>query len=172
MSMTPAIQTYSGLEFNYANPTADMIDIKDIAWALSNQPRFAGHTRAFYSIAQHSVLVSVLAPEWMAKEALLHDAAEAYMLDIPTPLKQLLPDYQAIYDRVEGAIQAKFGVFVHTAEIKYADRMALATEKRDLMGPADWWAVDVPPAKWHIEPVGPGEAYEGFMQRWEELTDG
>jgi len=168
--MTPSIQTHSGLEFNYAKPDPNSIVIEDIAWALAHMPRFAGHTNAFYSIAQHSLLVSYLGPEWLAKPSLMHDSPEAYVLDIPTPLKQLLPDYQVIYKRVEAAICAKFGLWLDKPMIKQADRMALATEKRDLMGPADWWSVDHPPAAARIVPMSPLEAYAAFMARWEELT--
>jgi len=84
------IQTLSGKKFSYQFATADDIDIEDIANALSNICRFAGHLPEFYSVAQHSVLVSQIVPPEFAFEALMHDAAEAYCQDIPAPLKALL----------------------------------------------------------------------------------
>jgi 5'-deoxynucleotidase YfbR-like HD superfamily hydrolase len=83
------IQTLSGKRFDYINSTADDVDIEDIANALSNICRFAGHVPEFYSVAQHSVLCSQIVPPEFAFEALMHDAAEAYCQDIPQPLKLL-----------------------------------------------------------------------------------
>lgn len=104
------IQTLSGKHFNYLDIQHDDIVIEDIATALSHLCRFAGHLPEFYSVGQHSVLTSHLVPQEFALEALLHDAAEAYLQDIPSPLKRLLPDYQVIEARVDAAIRQKFGL--------------------------------------------------------------
>lgn len=101
------IQTFAGKHFNYLDIQQDAIEIEDIANALSNICRFAGHLPEFYSVGQHSVLTSYLVPQEFALEALLHDAAEAYLQDIPDPLKRLLPDYRAIEDQVDAAIRQK-----------------------------------------------------------------
>lgn len=77
------IQTLSGKHFNYLDIQQDDIVIEDIATALSHICRFAGHLPEFYSVGQHSVLTSHLVPQEFALEALLHDAAEAYLQDIP-----------------------------------------------------------------------------------------
>lgn len=170
--MRPTIQTYTGLEFDVTRPDPALIRIEDIAHALSCMPRFAGHTRWFYSVAQHSVHVSQLVPPHLAKAALLHDAAEAYILDMPTPIKLLLPDYcemeldllMAVSDALLGG-----GALV-SAEIKHADMVALATEKRDLMRNAAWWSVPVEPDGARIVPLLPQQAEQLFLARWAEAN--
>lgn len=81
------IMTHTGKKFKPFNPRTEDIDIEDIAHALSNICRFNGHVNQFYSVAEHSVLVSVLCPEELKLKGLLHDAAEAYLGDVPSPLK-------------------------------------------------------------------------------------
>lgn len=104
------IQTYSGKVFDYLNPTADMIDIEDIAHALSQICRYTGHTTEFYSVAKHSVLASELVPDHLALPALLHDATEAYTGDMNKPLKELLPDFRAVEEKIWIVIAEKFGL--------------------------------------------------------------
>lgn len=165
--MATYLQTYSGVKFDLVNPLPRMVNIGDIAHALSNMPRFVGHTRSFYSVAQHSVHVSRLLPPELHLAGLLHDAAEAYLLDMPTPAKLLLPDYQAMYAGIERAICDAFGVSFTHPLIKQADMRILATEKRDLMSAASWWSVDAEPISGNIVPLGPVEAKALFFK---ELT--
>jgi hypothetical protein len=88
----PYIVTYTGRRFHFLDPKIDEISIEDIAHALSNVCRFTGHTKRFYSVAEHSCLVSALCDNRL--EGLLHDASEAYMSDLSSPLKMLVPDYK------------------------------------------------------------------------------
>lgn len=169
----PDILTYSGAYFDFISPNPATIDIVDIAHGLANTCRFGGHTRHFYSVAQHSVLASHLVPAQDALWALLHDAAEAYVGDVPRPLKQLLPDYRAIEKRVETAVLAKFGLTgPMPPSVQAADLVLLATEQRDLM-PAhdDEWALiaDVEPMRETIEPWDAMRSYREFMSRFLDL---
>jgi hypothetical protein len=168
------ILTASGKHFDFSDPQPDQIDILDIAQALAFESRFAGHTRYYYSVAQHSELASRIVGDTFALEALLHDAAEAYTKDIPLPLKQLLPDYKAIERRVDAAIRTRFGLPEHgSLAVKHADLVMLATERRDLM-PADdtpWQILcGIDPLPRRIMAVQPGKAHALFLRRWVELT--
>jgi hypothetical protein len=111
----PYIQTISG--GNPFDPDPGEIEIEDIALALSHQCRFGGHCRVFYSVAQHSCLVSDLVIErggnLAALWALLHDASEAYLVDLPHPLKhrsELGKLYAAAEDRLQAAVCERFGL--------------------------------------------------------------
>lgn len=170
------IQTLSGKHFDYLNAQTDDVDIEDIATALSNICRFAGHLPEFYSVAQHSVLCSQIVPQEYAFEALIHDAAEAYCQDIPAPLKRLLPDYRRIETLVDDLIRSKFGLPLHQSDlVKYADLTMLATERRDLEldDGTPWLILEGVPASDLIQvvPLRPGQAYGLFMNRFNELSE-
>lgn len=169
------ILTHSARHFSYLDPRPEDIHILDIAEGLAKESRYNGHTRGFYSVAQHSWLCShVVAPAFQL-EALLHDAAEAYCKDIPRPLKECLADYQAIEARVDGAIRAKFGLPpTMSAAVKKADLILLATERRDLMPPDDtpWPIIDgIEPLARPIITMMHPRAMAFFLRRYLELTE-
>lgn len=169
------IQTRSGGYFDILSPEVSPIDIIDIAHALSNLCRFTGHTHHFYSVAQHSVLVSRLVPPKFQMAALLHDAAEAYLGDVTSPLKALLPEYKRIERRVEAAILDRFGLPSWLPlEVKHADLVMLATERRDLM-PAtpEKWAIleGIGPTTERIRYMPPLEAFKLFLHRFRVLQE-
>lgn len=145
--LDPWIETYTGKRFYFLNPDPSMIEIKDIAHALSNTCRFSGHTWEFYSVAQHCLYVSDLLlekygdPE-LALEGLLHDAAEAYLTDIATPIKQAIPYYQEMENRILRTIFKKYDIHrSSTDRVKDADTCMLLSEAAAFIPSAGkYWA--------------------------------
>lgn len=168
----PTIMLASGKRFDLLDPDRSDFDIEDIAHGLAHVCRYAGQCRTFYSVAEHSILVSDTV-EAYSFEALMHDAAEAFIGDITRPLKQLLPDYRAIEARVETAIIRRFGLRSEAKPVvKTADLRVLAAEQNQIMavGCADW-AEDagIVPASIHVRGLLPDQAKAEFLLRYDEL---
>ena len=160
-------QTFTGKLVDAEHPTPDMVDIQDIAHALSMTCRYGGHCREFYSVAEHSVHVEelgfkLLIPELQLRHSqstdiikelaelrlafLLHDAAEAYTGDIISPVKKLLaPQSTELEDKWLAAIQEKFHLgnqlTLTTPVSPTADKLALSVEVLSLFYPVlpEWW---------------------------------
>ena len=167
------VSTYLGNRFYPLEPRIDDVDVEDIAHGLAYQCRFNGQTNAFYSVAQHSLIVASLVPEELRFAALLHDAAEAYLGDMVKPLKVLLPGFSEIEDNVSRIIGERFGVDLsHNAIVKQADLIALATEKRDLMPySVEEWAylIGLEPMEAVILPMAPDVAKRAFLHEFERI---
>jgi hypothetical protein len=137
------IETFTGRYVDLANPDPGTITLEDIAHGLANTCRFGGHARIFYSVAEHAVRVAdkLKAAGWQdwALAGLHHDDAEAYLGDIPRPLKPLLGDaYRAMTGKVDRAIWWAFGRRWHykdlaSPEVKLADEWMLAVEASVLL---------------------------------------
>jgi hypothetical protein len=168
------MQTYTGIQFWPIDPRASEIMIEDIAHSLSMQCRFAGHCTEFYSVAQHSVLVSRIVPDNVAAWGLLHDATEAYLVDLPRPVKRYskMGDlYREIESRLMLQVCVRFKLrFDQPSSIHEADNVLLMTEKRDLMpnSPAKWRETAKPLAI-TIVPWSPARAKAEFLRRAEEV---
>lgn len=128
------IITATGKKFDLDNITPDQIDIEDIAEALAKECRFAGHCKGFYSVARHSLLVADNLPLGYRLYGLLHDAPEAYIKDMPSPVKQHLHQYKELETAIWVAIAKKYNLLPVMPDIvKEVDRRLFATERRDLI---------------------------------------
>lgn len=178
--------TAGGRRVYVLDPEPSDICIEDIAHALSNICRYGGHALQFYSVAQHSVLVSEIARELSRVDCalcallgLLHDAAEAYLGDVIRPLKAELARYKEIERLWESTVFSAFKLYGSACEmeiVKRADRIALVTERRDIGSPRwqEWgWKEEelgFDPRADRITPQSPEVARAGFLQRWALLT--
>ncbi len=169
------IETRFGNKVHFLNPSPEEIDIKDIAFSLANQCRFNGHV-PFFSVAEHSIAVAARLPPALQLAGLLHDAAEAYLSDIPSPIKQFLPDYRAMEEKVDAVIREKFAVILSdddVREIKRADQEQTYTEAHYLLETqgASWVPrMFVPDEKYAPRCLPPVEAVKAFLHWFKHLT--
>lgn len=169
------IQTYTGRAFNVFTCKPEDVAIEDIAHALSMICRFAGHTRKFYSVGQHSILVASILPDNLKLAGLLHDASEAYLVDLPRPIKYNMPEYQLIEKSVESVIAQAFNLpNPLPKEVKCADSMLLCTEYNQLMGKihddfASFTYMPNGPSVLEIQPWTPDQTEETFLDMFYEL---
>ncbi|MGH3987846.1 MAG: hypothetical protein ACRDTZ_11060 [Pseudonocardiaceae bacterium] len=172
------IQLISGEPFWPLDPRPEEIHIEDIAWALSMLCRYGGHVKRFYSVVEHSVQVSHLVPDRYALEGLLHDAAEAYLVDVPRPIKRQIPEYKRIEAGLERCIAECFEL-THPmpAEVKEADAGIVASERAQLLALSvrEWGDAQSETSGGNRLEVTlpcwkPEEARTAFLQRYEALT--
>lgn len=175
------VQTYSGQAFDLKSLDPTKISIEDIGHSLSMQCRYNGHTRRFYSVAEHSVRVSYIAEKRFGDRkfaigGLLHDAAEAYIGDMVTPIKKELPgmeEFVLLENEIQAAIESVFFLpcrLLSCVEISLVDKIMGATEKRDLMYPCkrDWGPLPEPDIR-VICPWEPQIAKLNFLNRAYDL---
>ena len=176
------IQTFSGKKFFYYDLDHSMFAVEDMAHAMANLARFNGHTREFYSVAQHSVIVSQIIEDHLGGEhkdvgaGLLHDAPEAYLGDVPKPFKVTIME---VFGPVEDEIYRNIAQIHDLDEelpnaVKVADVQALLLEKEQLLPvrvPWEWvtdqMIQDLPDIT--IDPLPPAEAKQLFLERYEQV---
>lgn len=177
----PDIMLVSGEYFDYLEPENNYFNVFDIAHHLSNLCRYAGGVRSFFSVAQHSVLVSRLCPPEHAVCGLFHDMGEMAMVDIPSPLKKLLPEYKRIEERIERDMFGKLGIaYPMPPEVKQADIAARYIEQRDLMPRYDerYWSGTSEELLGKVReyprliPLPPEAARALFLAEYAKLTSG
>ena len=176
--MNQYFQTYHGKRVHPLSPSQDEIDIADVAHSLSQQCRFLGHTDALYTVAQHSVLVSEMVPPEDALWGLLHDASEAYLCDLPAPIKRdpQMEFYRIVEEHLLACVARKFGLAPEMPlSVKRADKILLATEFRDVtaVDDLDWIIAECgcePAESLWITPWHPAVAKRRFLARFKELT--
>ena len=169
--MMKSIQTFTGRRFRPDDPRPENFHIEDIAHSLSLLCRFNGHCSAYYSVADHSVRVSRQCPPEHALWGLLHDLGEAYLGDMPRPIKTYFPQFVEFEDTLLRAACERFGlVWPMPPEVKQADDVLLVTELRDLMGPEPQaLAMKADPLPERIRPLSPEQAEQAFLARYAEL---
>lgn len=197
MALEPFLATYTGGKFYPLGPDPDRVNIRDIAHSLSQQCRYAGHTSEFWSVAAHSLEVSrrvesylldgdprqnmrrSLGPQFIrqhALTALLHDASEAYLVDIPKPIKPLLLLYAEFEANIEAAVANKYGtLFPMPQLVADVDHDMVRTEVANFYGPGSeaWARYGLDHTNAALEPVlvplDPREGESQFIQRFVEL---
>lgn len=172
----PFLLTSTGRRFWPFNPDIKDIAIEDIAHALSHMCRFTGHTREFYSVAQHSVLVgsefASLQPSPLPLYGLLHDASEAYLVDINRAIKAdtAFDTYRSLEAWLQGLIYTRFGLHPDLpADVKVMDDRYGQAELRDLMVGADV-IPSLANGIAHIEPWPPRIAKWRFLDCFERFA--
>jgi uncharacterized protein len=184
--MSAWIQTFTGREFHYHAEKPD-IHIEDIAQGLSNQSRYAGQCKHFYSVAQHTVLgvdvaMRVHGNMDLARVFFLHDASEAYLVDVPRPIKGDLKGYTEIEDRISKAIYDHFNISGEVVQAnqklcKEIDMRILITEKNQLFDKYHKWTMEDEFPEYHPETVSiqywtPQKARKKFLNLYGQLFGG
>lgn len=171
------METFTGKKFYVLDPRPEDICIKDIAHSLSLQCRYNGHCKRFYSVAEHCVLISeseIVVSRELELEGLLHDAAEAYLSDIPRPVKA--SGYRLCHEiekKIEEVIAKKFGLRRPFSEwVDEVDFRILANERAALMSDSgNKWDSNDPLLDIEIHCWMPGEAERQFLVRFHELQE-
>lgn len=174
------VGTNLGKRVDLSFPQASEIVIEDIAQGLGNLCRFTGQISKFYSVAEHCMHVADLVPPPFKRIALLHDASEAYIADISTPLKnELGAAYRQIENRITEAIDQAFGcdgqLVLLPACVRAADRMMLMTERDALVAVRKDWGEEFEQTIRHPGFVhrytDPAEAVQAYLDYYVNLTE-
>jgi hypothetical protein len=172
------MQTFRGGQFWPLDPKPAAIEIEDIAHSLSMQCRYAGHCIRFYSVAEHSVHVAnhlkrAGAPVNVQLWGLLHDASEAYLVDVPRPLKPFLPGYREAERRVMAAVAERFSLGPsEPPEVKKTDNRILCDEAAQNMAePPESWDLIGPPLGIRLRYWWPELAKEAFLKKFHQLSE-
>lgn len=172
-------RTYTGIKFNILRPTVDMIEPEDIARGLAHKPHYSGFSPKFFSIAEHSLLVCEFYGmhnpiDYIGQlQALLHDASEAYTGDMIKPLKNLLPNFVLIENRIQSVVFTKYGIDQKKRKSKIKefdnhiqDIEADAFYHRDSLSLIGEYLVNK-----HINYLSPSDAYKAFWEKYNFLID-
>jgi hypothetical protein len=139
------IHTFTGKQVDPLNLQPEDIYIEDIAHSLAKQCRFGGHVKTFYSVAEHSYRMSYAVSKPLALCALLHDASEAYLIDLPRPVKRALPSFVELEESIQEVISRKFKIpYPFPEEIHEVDTIMAVSEADILLeGGLRDWAPDI-----------------------------
>lgn len=172
-NINSCIQLKSGMYFDYLDPQPQHFTIEDIADALSKICRFGGHTSKFYSVAEHSIRVSQNVRSEFMRQALMHDAAEAFIGDVVYPMKCLFPTIKMLEHQIQKIIFDKYGIdYPISPEVKIVDLRMLATERQQLLTEQEReWPVLLKAEPYHfrLHQCEPSAAAEWFNRAAREL---
>ena len=171
--MSAIVGFYGGKLYDLDKITPDDIDMFDIGWALAQNLRFNGHSIIGYSVAEHCVALSHVVPQHLKLPAFLHDAGEAFIGDIVTPVKRLFPEIEKLENRILEAIFAKHRLSMRLLEeVKEWDWQMCRTEAYWIMGNPEWAQKDPAPLlPWTItQELYPSQRRSEYYARYEELT--
>lgn len=179
------LTTFTGKNVDVLNLRSEDICLEDIAHSLALTCRFGGHCSQFYSVAEHSVRASYfyrtaaeiiplhLHRKICAKYLLFHDAAEAYLVDIPRPVKQRIPQFKKIEEKIIDVIMSLYigdeQWILDKYQVELADNIMLVTEARDLMPASCDRLPDVDMLVERIDPWSWEAAEQRFLGRAKEL---
>lgn len=169
------METFTGRKFYPLDPRPEDVCIEDIAHSLSLLCRFGGHVKHFYSVAQHCCYVADVVYHRDSRyvlEALLHDAAEAYIGDVIRPIKRSLPLITEVEMRLETVIATRYGLdYPMPSVVKWADNVMLRNEHAQLMhGRNEWPSCDQAEGPdVTIIQLEPKEAETMFLARFDVL---
>ncbi len=166
------IHTFSGIAFDLLDPKPEMILVEDIVHSLSLINRFNGAAKFPYSVAQHSLYVAGLLPPELKLQGLLHDAPEAYVGDMVSPLKKIMIEYKEVESGIAGVVAEVFGLSRPAPpEVKKADLAVLSAEREQVLQPSYGpWYKDFPlPADIHIEEMSWVQVKELFSSELNAL---
>ncbi|MCI0588928.1 MAG: phosphohydrolase [Planctomycetes bacterium] len=174
--MKPSLfETHTGVLLDPLDLHPGDIDVRDVAHGLSNVCRFAGQCPRFYSVAEHCVRMSRRTSPGLELEALMHDAAEAYLSDLPRPVKTGIPGYRRAEKRLTRAIRDRFGLRgrSYPAAVRDVDdAMCLAEAKSfGMWGGGNPFGRDLPDFG-RVRPWAPATAEIAFLDRFARLYAG
>lgn len=142
------MQTYTGRKFWACDPRPEDVSIVDVAHALSMLCRYGGHSLRFYSVAEHCVIISRLCSVEVSMWGLLHDASEAYLVDIPKPIKPFLTNYKSLEENLMRCIALRFNLtWPCPEEVQTLDTRILGNERLKVMREGPSWSLTGKPLK-------------------------
>lgn len=164
------IEIYGGRKFHFARPSMGEIAVEAVAHSLSQLCRYNGHTKRFYSVAEHACLLSdwVMYQPWATARdgltALHHDDAEHIIGDLPRPIKATMPEFKAAEKILDEVIAEKFGTEYPLPEWLHAiDNRIIKDERLAVMKPSGFdWGTD--------QLVSLGVPFWHWTGRWTWLT--
>jgi hypothetical protein len=165
------MQTFSGRAFWPMDPRPEEICIEDIAHALSQICRYLGHCIRFQSVAEHSVLLYRAVPQELKRAALMHDSPEAYVVDLPRPIKPFIRQYKYVERDVAEAIKKKYKIddLYPPALAKYDTRILVDEQQQNMAPPPmPWESADLEPLGVKLEFWSPQVAEIMFLSAFRE----